>query len=393
MTARNLTGSRKGRQDRPKKPHPDYPLFPHLSGQWAKKVKGKLYYFGRWEEPDTALANYKANLVTILATGAKRVHPGTPDRLTLRQGCNQFLDAKWAMVEAGEISQRHHGDLKRAGELLVKHFGAVRHIDSLRSGDFKTLRDRMGRKWGASSLVREIANVKQIFRWLYTNEYIDRPVRFGSAFKPPSKKTQRLARAAAGSRLIPPDELRKVITAAPPQLKAMILLALNTGAGNADCAWLEHRHLDLDAGWIDYPRRKTGVPRRAKLWRETVEALREAIEVRPKPRVESHEQLVFITRKRQPWMNEATNASPISREFHKVLKSLSLYESGRSFYGLRHIYRTVADETLDQPCVNYTMGHADDSMAAVYRQSISAERLERVADHVRTWLYGEEATP
>lgn len=36
-------------------PLPDFPLYAHSGKVWAKEILGKVWYFGAWDDPQTAL--------------------------------------------------------------------------------------------------------------------------------------------------------------------------------------------------------------------------------------------------------------------------------------------------------------------------------------------------
>src|SRR5262245_50449593 len=275
---------------KPDKPYPEFPLFPHAAGVWAKKIRGKMHYFGPWDDPDEALASYLKQKDDLHAGRTPRAAAA---ELTVKELVNTFLNAKRSLVDSGELSARMWMDYKEAADEVVAAFGKGRLVSDLRAEDFEGLRKRMAGRWGPVRLGNVIGRVRSIFKYADESDLIERPVRFGPGFKRPTKKTMRLHRAQNGARMLEAEEVRTLLTGAATQLKAMILLGVNAGFGNTDCASLPLEALDLHGGWIDFPRPKTGIPRRVPLWPETVAALREVLAARPKPKPEA-DGLVFV---------------------------------------------------------------------------------------------------
>src|SRR5262249_4278366 len=119
----------------------------------------------------------------------------------------------------------------------------------------------------------------------------------------------------------------------------------------------------------------------------TVQAIREALAVRPRAKSDDHAGLVFLTAQGLPWAKTDTG-SPMVYKVTTLLKALGINgRKGLGFYTLRHTHRTVADEAKDQPAADSIMAHCRGDMASVYRETISDARLRAVTDHVRGWLF------
>jgi integrase len=383
--------SRPRKAAKPKKPHADFPLFPHANGQWAKKVRQKMHFFGVWADSQAALQRWVEEKDDLLAGRVPRCRAGVVTGPVLRDLVNRFLTTKAMLRDNGELSAYTWQAYHEISEELVAMFGKDRLLADILPEDFEKLRQQWAAKWGVVRLATEINRARIVFNFAYKNGLIDRPMRYGEGFRRPSKKVMRLNKAAKGPKMFEAAELREMVHEATQPMKAMLLFAINGGLGNNDIALLPLTALDLKTGWMVYSRPKTGIMRRVPLWRETIKAVKEWLAKRPTPKNEADAALVFLTARGTAW-GGSIHDRPITHECRKLLDRLNI-NGNRNFYGCRHTFETIAGESRDQIAVNAIMGHDDGSMASVYRERISDERLQAVAEHVRQWLFGVDGEP
>jgi len=203
-----------------RKPKADFPLFPHASGRWAKKIRGKFHYFGKTEDDpkgNRALNLWLDQKDDLLAGRTPRAKSGG---LEIHELCNRFLTAKLQLLRSGELTARTFDDYRDTAERIAASVGSRRLVSDLAVDDFDKLRAELAKTLGVVALSNAIQRIRSVFRYGFEAELMEKPVRFGPTFKRPSKKSMRLARAKKGPRLFESAELQKLINAADVQLSA-----------------------------------------------------------------------------------------------------------------------------------------------------------------------------
>ena len=378
---------------------PDFPLFIHYAtgarkgGRWAKKVRGVLYHFGNVKDDpkgEAALNLWLDQKDELLA--GRKPRPKS-DGLTVLDLSTAFLAAKQLQQEAGEITTLTWKDYRATCKWIVAYFGQSRSAADLQPDDFGGFRAELTKGRGLVALGNEIRRTRGAFKYAYDAGLLAAPVRFGPMFKQPSSKALKRLRAQqrseGGGKDFTAAEILKLLRFATPQLKAMILLGVNCGFGNTDCGRLPLSAVDLENGWISFPRPKTGAPRRCPLWSETKKALRTVLADRRTPKDPQHAELVFVTVYCKSFA-KSHGCQPISRAFKKLADDCGLGRDRRNFYSLRHVFRTIAGGAKDVEATRHIMGHDESFVEDSYIERIDDSRLLAVANHVHAWLYAKK---
>ena len=360
-----------------------FPLWLHPSGRWCKKIRQRLHYFGKGDDPQAALNKWLDEKNDLLAG---RLPRRNGESLAVKDLCNHFLNAKRERMESGELSERSFSDYFQTCTALVSAFGKGTTVVALTTRDFERLRADFARRLGPVALGNTIGRVRSVFRYGHEAGLLESPVRFGPGFKKPSARILRQTRQKRGLRMFNAPELRAVLNHATGTIRAMILLGINVGMGNTDLAMLPISAVNLETGILDWPRPKTAIPRTVPLWPETREAICKALAVRPCPKDKDEAGLLFIGPRGLSFIGKSRGYR-VHQVFARVLDKAGV--KGRSFYDLRRTFQTVAEGCRDLSAVQAIMGHAPATgdMSAIYRQRVDMDRLQAVVDHVHGWLF------
>lgn len=368
------------------KPHPDFPLFRHATGRWAKKVRGKFEYFGKIDDdPDgQAALNLWLEQKDYLLAG--RRPPLKTDELTVGDLANRYLTFKTQLLKSGELAKRTFDRYYANCATIVAFLGKTRPVDDLQPDDFQELRASIAEKYGPVSLANEIQMTRSLFKYGFDNALLSRPIVFGQGFRKPSAKTLRRNRVAKGPKMFTAEQIRKMLEVATVNMKAMILLAINGGLGNTDLALIPVSAVNLRSKWLNYPRPKTAIERKIPLWPETVAAIRVVKTQRKKNHVPDSEKLLFVGVRGTTYVCEHLGYR-VNQEAAGVIEKAKI--KGRTFYDLRRTFQTIAEGCRDLTAVQSIMGHAPaaDDMSAIYRQRVDDERLLAVVNYVHDWLF------
>jgi len=346
-----------------------FPLTLHKTGQFCKKIKGKLYYFGN--DKKKALARY-IEQAPYLHTGKAEKARLDVQTMTLKTLCNLYLDYQNSRVQTKEITARHYVDEVGSLKMLARFFGPNRDVAEITALDLQNYKRRLTKAYAQNRTNLNLAIMKAIFHWAQKNDVLKMIPNIAAVSKVKIVRKEKTVFTA--------DQVEVLLRMASLQIKTMIWLGLNCGFGSTDCSELLWNHVNLEEGRVRFPRIKTGIDRNLPLWPETIQALKKLPQINER---------VFNTKTGQPWVRisekvgkngevKYVSNNALVHEFSRLIKKAGIKtEKGVGFYTLRRTAATLAVKSGDPFAVQKLLGQADLKMASVHVQDVS-EQTDRV---------------
>ena len=355
-----------------------FPLTLHPTGQYCKKIKGKIRYFGT--DKKITLERYLAQ-ATYLHGGQSLIQKASNGKMTLKQLCDLYLQYQHSRVLAGALTPKHYNDQVGSLGRLMSFLGQGCKIESISTLDLQNYKRKLQSSYASvDQLNLNISVMKAMFHWARRNDVLETIPNIDAISK---GKVVHKEMYTFNS-----GQIKKLLSIADVKMQAMIWLGLNCGFGCTDCGKLKWKDLDLKNGRVRLARNKTGVRRNFLLWPETIQALKE---------LSRSGQLVFYTSQGQPWVTtviktngdgerEYTSVNRVTPSFSRLMKKVGIHApKGTGFYALRRTAATMAARSGDPFAVQRLLGHVDLTMATRYVQDVS-EQTDRVIENSRKYV-------
>jgi len=111
-----------------------FPLTLHPTGQYCKKIKGKIRYFGT--DKKKALERYLVQ-ATYLHGAQSLLQKASNGKMTLKQLCDLYLQYQHSRVLAGALSPKHYSDQIGSLNRLMSFLGQGCKIESISTLDLQ----------------------------------------------------------------------------------------------------------------------------------------------------------------------------------------------------------------------------------------------------------------
>ena len=355
-----------------------FPLTLHPTGQYCKKIKGKIYYFG--SDKKEALQKY-LDQAAYLHGGQTLLEKPTSDNMTLKQLCDIYLNYQYSKLQANDLTANHYNEQIGSLNKLTAFLGQNIDINKISTLALQHYKRKIQKSHvSASRLNLHISIMKALFHWARKNDVLANIPNIDAVSRGNIVHKEKLTFDA--------EQINKLLSSADVKMRAMIWLGLNCGFGCTDCSELKWTDLDLVNARVRLPRRKTGISRDLPLWPETVEAVE---------KVPKTGKLVFYTSRGNPYIHtiskpdgngkeKYTTLNTITTRFSRLIKKSGLkVPKGTGFYTLRRTAATIAARSGDPFAVQRLLGHADLQMATRYVQDVS-KQTDRVIGNSRKYI-------
>lgn len=376
------------------------------SGLWCVTRKGRRFYLGSTEDEAVNRYNrYRKSIERGLAIpklGEDPPEGQEPAAPTVKNLCMVFLHAQKLRVEQKDLSQRSLTDYAKTCQDFCEFVGNEVWLTELTTEHFALFKADVASRRNLVSVGNEVTRVKTIFKWLLSEDKIDRLPNFGKTFVRPKKSDVREYKFNKGRSTFTRTEVLALISELGIHERAMCLLAINAGFGNSDLAKLQLDHVDLDDGYVKNLRSKTKEMRFATLWPETVTAIRLSLQFRNTPIDDAAKEKLFVTHEGRTYVQESKKTGKSITDLLNVrvraaMQRLKIHQPGMNAYRLRATFRTVANGARDDWAAGVIMGHVRDGMPDAYidireieNDPANRSRIQLVTNHVRNWLFGLE---